>query len=159
MKYKCKIILFFFFCALIVPLDLHAQGSIVIRTEANVLDSIIIDIESGIDILFTEDAENYVVGSVDTETSSPAIVRVSGAAVEAMIDVEFQQTNGIGAQGGEFITISEFNLSGKESGSSVNIMPSSDDETFLLRIGGTVKNVEKTDEFYTGVNVLNINYL
>lgn len=141
------------------PTELFAQGAIMMRSEANLLDSIIVDIESGIDIVFTDDAENYVVGLVDTHSGNPAIVRVSGAVVEAMIDVEFEQIDGISSQGDRFVIISDFNLSGQESGSSVNTMPSADDGVFLLTIGGTIKNVEKTDDFYTAVNVLNINYL
>lgn len=156
---KDKIILFFFLCALVVPVNVHAQGGVTMKTKANLLDTVIVEIESGIEILFMEEMDSYVVSPLGTETSNPALIRVSGAPVEAMIDIEFQQANGQGILGNQSVTISEFNVLGKESGSSVNIMPFSDDGALLLTIGGTVTDVDKTDEFYTGVNVLNINYL
>lgn len=131
---------------------------------ANVFDAVIIDPETRLEVMFKDKGpSNYVVEPrivVEQKTLlSPATIRITGNPVEAMIDIEVEEISGSNKDNGSAVTISNFNLMEKNAGSSVTIMPYSDENSFLLVVGGTVSGAGNSGDEYTGLNILNINYL
>lgn len=142
----------------------HAQVSKRLRIGAHLLQSIVVDVETDLNVTFVDEGLDTYVVKPELESDnqlllSPATIRITGAPVEVMVDIEVEEVFDSGGEGEKILSISDFNLTREGAGSSVVIMPYSDEESFLLIIGGTVSGVEGFTEYYTGLNILNVNYL
>ncbi len=157
-----RLVLFSLFLCLLSA-DGRAQVSIKGKVGATIFDSIILDIETDMRVTFTDEAVGSYV--VDPELRvgedallEPARIRITGYPVEIMVDIEVEDV--VDPDGGDIaVSVSNFNLLQENAGSSVTVMPYSDENSFLLFVGGTVSGVRDLGKSYTGLNVLNINYL
>jgi hypothetical protein len=133
----------------------------------SLMGSVIIDVESGMDIIFVEqDGELNEISVQDINEDRRAesyrqagLIRITGAPVETMIDIEGLSLQGVDNENNTVFTIHKFNLMDKDAGANVTVMPYSDDASYLLTIGGTIEGRPHKDDVYTGVNVVNVNYL
>ena len=152
-------------CVLVLIFSLEkvrAQSAVELEMGANVIDTIMVDVETDLQVTFTDNhIGEYVVkpdlSRINQGIFSPATIRITGNPTEAMVDIQAQEILSQ-AEDGPPITISQFNVLGEDASSSISIMPFARDESFLLVIGGKVTG-GGNDGIYKGVNILNINYL
>lgn len=152
-------------CLLVLTFPLGksaAQSAVEMEMGASLIDTIMVDVETDLQVTFTDThLGDYVVQSdiskINQGIFSPATIRITGNPTEAMVDIEAEKISGELGQG-EPVTISQFNVLGEDASSSISIMPFASDESFLLVIGGKVTG-GNNDDIYKGVNILNINYL
>lgn len=152
----------FLFALAVLPKEANSQAAIELQMGVNIIGTIMVDVETDLQVTFTEtDVADYVVAprlsGIKQGFFSPATIRITGDTAEAMVDIEAQKVWGE-VEGQSPVIISDFNVLGEESGTSVEIMPFARDESFLLVIGGKVTGGSNND-IYKGVNILNINYL
>lgn len=128
---------------------------------ANMMSPILVSVEKGLIVNFgTAGTDTYVVDpSGESDIGHPALIRISGNPVEVMIHVERDTISGDATENLQGLKISEFNVLQQGAGSSVGLMPFSDEDSFLLTIGGKVTGSSEFIERYTGVNILSVNYL
>jgi len=128
--------------------------------EVHLMKAVIIDMEMDFAVGFNEKNKGVIsVGpSLLPDDSKddirPAVVRVTGGGAEALIDVE---TNNINFNDNG-VTVYDFDIINKGAGSSAIVMPDSNEDSFLLSIGGKVNGLNKK-EIFSSVNFININYL
>jgi hypothetical protein len=164
--------IFMVFTTFLINSSCFAQGKPASNLGVSLARSIIIDVKSGMDITFVEqDGVLNSISVLDVDDSSelgeadPAghrqagLIRVTGAQVETMIDVEVKNLRGLDHKDNQIFSIYDFNLVDEGAGAIVTIMPSSDDESYVLPIGGTIDGRPDDGEVYIGVNVVNVNYL
>jgi len=152
----CTVVLFAPF------VSVFAQSATELDMGASVIETIMVDVETDLQVTFTDTyAGDFVVqpdiSSADIGVISPATIRITGNTAEAMVDIEAEKILGESNDAAP-ITISQFNVLGQEASSSITIMPFAEDKSFLLVIGGKVTGGNKNDSF-KGINILNINYL
>lgn len=128
--------------------------------------SIIIDVESNMSITFVEGDSLLNEVSVldvddrgDVNNRQAGLIRVTGASVETMIDVEVQTLRGLDGDDKEVFSVRDFNLINENAGNIVTVMPFSDENSYIFPIGGTIEGVPDSGKVYAGINVVNINYL
>jgi len=132
--------------------------------EAHLMKAVIIDME--VDFRAGFDEKNKGVVSVapqiieDEQDSNfrPAIVRVIGGGAEALIDIETNTINIGKNSDGNAVEVYDFDIINKGAGSSAIVMPDTNEDSFLLSIGGKVNGLNK-NKIFSSVNFININYL
>lgn len=152
-------------CLGLYPIGAGAQISSQLQIVSSLLESVIIDVESNLDVSFGEAAgEVYIIDPQNNvkegaTPDTPATIRITGDPVEIMVNLERDQILSEAADGAAPVTISDFNLIESGSGSEVGIMPDANENSILLNIGGSVSGVLDVSKEYMGLNILNVNYL
>lgn len=125
-------------------------------------ESVRIEAEADLHIILTSDANinginilKYKEGIKDF--GRPGFVRVTGASMEVVVDIEKSFLESEVASG--LIKIYDFDLNEDGAGNIVNILPDSSKNSFLVLIGAKVDTPEGVQEKYFGSNVLSVNYL
>lgn len=185
--HTCKERLFKFFFVLMFFLGQGGAVSFAQVTEAQIskavassgraqvggqlLDSILIDVESGFDIEFSaENAGDHEVRVSDffnpedlktakKERRQAAVIRITGAPFEVMIDIEELTLEGRDKDNKKVLNLSKFNIMKEGAGTAVTLQPFENDLSYALAIGGSVENITNLENTYEGFNVININYL
>lgn len=155
-----------FFClalclmALCVPFYNKAHSQ-TMKMGADLHVSVFVEVEEDLVVEFDDVTfGTAIVPAKMTKTGqSPAVIRIKGGQSEAMIDIEGTLLEGENLDLGGVVSISDFNILGSGAADGVGIMPFSQDDSFLVLIGGTVKGLSSNESTYKGYNVLNINYL
>lgn len=159
-----------FVCLVLCPLSyVFAQEGGAVQGDfsmaVNIMQSVMVasdaefDVEfsDGLDQEFDVDAQN--IGEArSNELAKPAQIRIMGAPVMAMVQVEMDEMT-VRDNDEVILSVYDFDVGQKDAGSSVTIMPFSDEEVILLGIGGKVKENTEDEDSYIGANVVSVNYL
>lgn len=160
------------FLIVIIALPRYVSAQVLEFTmEANLMGSVVIDLEADFDVNFGTDFEGFagfagleeVIAVKPNEDEGdkmlqPALVRVRGGTAEALVSLESTSIDFKGQDGGDEAEIYDFDIIDQGGGSSATIMPDSRKNFFLLSVGAKVKGASQSN-FLTSVNIININYL
>lgn len=129
---------------------------------ASMKESVRIEAEADLHIILTSDTSvngvnilKYKEGVQDF--GKPGFVRVTGASLEVVIDIEKSFLESEVASG--LIKIYDFDLNKDGAGNIVNVLPDSSKNSFLVLVGAKVDAPKGVQEKYFGSNVLSVNYL
>lgn len=148
------------FLCLFNNVDVFAQLSVQNKVGASMLQSLIVELESEFEVEFVgTELATYVVGTKENDTENkPALIRITGGAAEFVIDLEIQRLDGSSESDSSVVSVYDFNVGQEDAGAYVAMIPEGEKHSFVLAIGGTVEG-GIDEKHYTGINILNINYL
>lgn len=152
-------------CLSLYPICADAQISTQLQMVSSLLESVVIDVESDLGVSFGEEvSELYVIDPQknqegDITQDTPATIRITGDPVEMMVNIERDEISSEDGEETPPVVVSDFNLVEQGSGSEIEIMPDANENSILLNIGGSVSGVLDVSKEYTGLNMLNVNYL
>lgn len=155
------IVLSFFFLSEVGVLSAQTKE---LPMEVRVMRAVIIDMEMDFAVGFNEKRRGVIsVGPTISEADQenglrPAVVRVTGGGAEALIDVETNNITIDADADNDFVEVYDFDIINKGTGASVIVIPDSNEDSFLLSVGAKVDGLSK-NEFFSSVNIININYL
>jgi len=129
---------------------------------ASMKESVRIEAEADLHIILTSDVDVNAVNLLKykegvKDFGKPGFVRVTGASLEVVIDIEKSFLESEVASG--LIKIYDFDLNKDGAGNIVNVLPNSRENSFLVLIGAKVDAPQGVQEEYFGSNVLSVNYL
>jgi hypothetical protein len=134
------------------------------KMNATMLDSVIIDVESDLNVNFIEkELSKYTVKTSDlpwleeNPHKKAAVVRITGGQAEMMVDIGREKIEGK-VNSGIALSLYDFNIAEEGAGTAVTVIPKAEENSFILSIGGTVEG-EIESGYYNGINLLCINYL
>lgn len=143
--------------AFFIPQIATAQMDLDVKSGVELMHSIDIVVNKDLNISFDEGIDSdYII--YPNNKSNAAEVMIRGAVFEVMVDIEAENLKAFDAQNNYVFTMSDFNIANDSAGASIILTPSSDDLLYSFTVGGSVKDLKETDEHYSGLNVLNINY-
>lgn len=128
------------------------------------MQSVIVEMEADFEVTYNAgdseivDVQPTLDGVSDSERFNPTLVRITGGAAEALLDVELNNIKIENMDGTDSIKLYDFDIIANGSGEAAIIIPDASEQSFLLTVGGKVSGLD-SDDFYAGFNILNINYL
>lgn len=146
----------FLFVVFFSPVSSYSQIALDDITGVELMNSIDIEVQTDLSIVFSVGISSYTVQPGDMENSVEVLIR--GSSSEVMVDLEQENLNAMDSEDNSVFKMSNFNVAETGAGTSTTLTPSSEDMLYSFFIGGSVTGMEDVDEYYTGVNVLNVNY-
>ena len=160
---RCLLLIMMFFC--FCAAETRAQ-TIEMKSRVSLMDTIIIDVQNNLEINFFSafsGAQEVKVSDVYDENNKQkraGLIKISGASVETMINLESEVVSEKALVGGNSsVRVSNFDLVSEGAGTSVTVLPNGDDDSYLMPVGGVVNVTNDLEFSFTGVNIVNVNYL
>ncbi len=155
---------YFFIIILLFPFSPAFAQPTELPIEVELMKSVSIEMEAEFDVQFdknNQDIINVIANKEGAEKNSkitPALIRITGGAAEALIDIESDSLNIKDDKSLREVNVYDLEFIDRNSDDRLMIMPESSDPSFLLTVGGKVKGMNQGG-FFSSFNILNINYL